>query len=62
MDVFPFFRRRLAPVLCLSLFAVIDARAESTNDWHHAEWRRFPAAEANQGVAVDAECFYAITN
>ncbi len=31
-------------------------------DWRHRERHRFPAAEARQGVAVDAEHFYAITN
>ncbi len=30
--------------------------------WRHAELRRFPAAEAHQGVAVDDRFFYAITN
>lgn len=30
--------------------------------WRHEELRRFKAAEAHQGVAVDAEYFYAITN
>lgn len=30
--------------------------------WQHEELRRFPAAEAKQGVAVDAEFFYAIDN
>ncbi len=30
--------------------------------WRHEELRRFKAAEANQGVAVDAAHFYAITN
>lgn len=31
-------------------------------EWRHEELRRFKAAEAHQGVAVDAEHFYAITN
>lgn len=35
---------------------------EASSDWHHAERHRYPAMEANQGVAVDAEFFYAITN
>lgn len=30
--------------------------------WQSVELRRFPAAEAIQGVAVDSEYFYAITN
>lgn len=42
-------------VLCL-------AGPASAADWHHAELRRFPAAEAIQGVAVDESHFYAITN
>lgn len=36
--------------------------AEPVPDWSHAEWRRFSAAEAHQGVAVDGVHFYAITN
>lgn len=36
--------------------------ANRSGNWAHEELRRFPAAEANQGVAVDAEHFYAITN
>ncbi|MEW6307012.1 MAG: nucleoside hydrolase [Verrucomicrobiota bacterium] len=32
------------------------------NGWRHEELKRFKAAEANQGVAVDAEFFYAIDN
>lgn len=31
-------------------------------EWKHEELKRFKAAEAHQGVAVDAEHFYAITN
>lgn len=31
-------------------------------DWLHADLRRLKAVEANQGVAVDREHFYAITN
>ena len=30
--------------------------------WRHEELRRFPAAEANQGVAADEQFVYAITN
>lgn len=48
-----------AAIFLLSVSAGIAA---GTEDWHHAELRRFPAAEAIQGVAVDAEHFYAITN
>ncbi len=36
--------------------------AKSTGAWRHEELRRFQAEEANQGVAVDGEFFYAITN
>lgn len=35
---------------------------ESASGFEHTELRRFNAAEANQGVAVDAQHFYAITN
>lgn len=38
------------------------AAADETGAWRHVELRRFPAAEAHQGVAVDGEHFYAITN
>ena len=30
--------------------------------WYHTELRRYPAQEAHQGVAVDMEHFYAISN
>jgi hypothetical protein len=36
--------------------------AALADDWKHEELRRFKAAEANQGVAVDESHFYAITN
>lgn len=38
------------------------AAAPGSDGWQHRELRRFKAAEANQGVAVDAEHFYAIDN
>lgn len=44
--------------LSLLLLSSIAAAA----DLQHTELRRFQAAEANQGVAVDAQHFYAITN
>ncbi|MDB6139214.1 MAG: hypothetical protein JWO94_2286 [Verrucomicrobiaceae bacterium] len=49
------------------LFAVIAAltatvKGADTAAWRHEELKRWPAAEANQGVAVDDEFFYAITN
>lgn len=40
------------------LFLATLAKAE----WHHEELKRWPAKEANQGVAVDDQFFYAITN
>jgi hypothetical protein len=42
-----------------AFFLCCTAAAE---EWTHEELRRFKAAEANQGVAVDAAHFYAITN
>ncbi|MDZ4402805.1 DUF1080 domain-containing protein [Prosthecobacter sp.] len=36
--------------------------AGKKGDWRHEEGKRFKAEEAHQGVAVDAEHFYAITN
>ena len=44
----------------LSLCA--PAAVPDAGNWRHEELRRFKAAEANQGVAVDAEFFYAIDN
>lgn len=38
------------------------AAAPGSDGWQHRELRRFKAAEANQGVAVDTEHFYAIDN
>jgi len=46
---------RFVPLLLLCSAAMAD-------DWKHAELHRFKAAEANQGVAVDGQHFYAITN
>src|SRR6185436_10598831 len=43
-----------SPLLC--------AEIPGAGSWRHEELRRFKAAEANQGVAVDAEFFYAIDN
>lgn len=55
--------------LCLTVFlgALFGqfpgfADAPDAGDWRHAELRRFEVKEANQGVAVDAEFFYAIDN
>lgn len=36
--------------------------AGKKGEWRHEEMKRFKANEAHQGVAVDAEHFYAITN
>lgn len=36
--------------------------AGKKGEWTHTELKRFKAEEAHQGVAVDAEHFYAITN
>lgn len=48
-------------VLC-ALCGQVLAAAPGAGGWRHEELRRFKAAEANQGVAVDAEFFYAIDN
>ena len=55
--------------LCLTVFLgallgqfPVFADAPDAREWRHAELRRFKAQEANQGVAVDAEYFYAIDN
>jgi hypothetical protein len=50
------------PLLVVSLLSVSLLAAEPTGAWKHEELRRFPAPEANQGVAVDDRFFYAITN
>ncbi|MCL2745143.1 MAG: hypothetical protein FWE67_14965 [Planctomycetaceae bacterium] len=49
-------------LLFLFYFAPIIPAAENTGEWSSKEIARFKAAEANQGVAVDNEFFYAITN
>ncbi len=46
----------------LILLSIATSIPVGAGSWQHQELRRFPAAEANQGVAVDAEHFYAITN
>lgn len=48
--------RFLLPALCFLCLSAVAA------DWQSIDLRQFPAAEANQGVAVDAQHFYAITN
>lgn len=51
---------RLRPLLLLLLS--IPWTPARTADLQHKELRRFSVAEANQGVAVDVQHFYAITN
>jgi hypothetical protein len=48
-------------LLCFFLTGAMFA-VEPNEDWTCREIRRFPAVEAKQGVAVDGEFFYAITN
>lgn len=52
---------RLRSSLLFPLLASFPLQAEA-EEWVHKELLRFPAAEAHQGVAVDKEHFYAITN
>jgi len=48
--------------LALSFIGVTAFAQPDAAGWKHEELRRFKASEAHQGVAVDAEHFYAITN
>ena len=48
--------------LILGLFGSAAFAQPDASGWKHEELRRLKAVEANQGVAVDAEHFYAITN
>lgn len=48
--------------LCVLCGKPVFAAISGAGGWRHEELRRFKAAEANQGVAVDAEFFYAIDN
>ena len=53
--------------VCLGLMVAVfvptkGGAGEGATRWVHTELRRFPAKEATQGVAVDAEHFYAIGN
>ena len=48
--------------LAVLLRLCATAAIPDAGGWRHEELRRFKAAEANQGVAVDAEFFYAIDN
>lgn len=45
-----------------TLVFLLICQLASAAELQHTELRRFKAAEANQGVAVDAQHFYAITN
>ncbi len=58
--------RSFAAALLLSSLQAVAQKAPLPDPgpagWQHTELRRFPAAEAKQGVAVDAEFFYAISN
>lgn len=49
-------------VVCLFLWGTCIDSAEPATDWKSEEIRRFPAADADQGVAVDDEFFYTISN
>lgn len=49
----------LSRILFFSSLLALGARAD---DLVHTELRRFPAAEATQGVAVDGTHFYAVAN
>ena len=58
---------KLPPLFLFALFCVLcgeslPAAIPGAGLWRHEELRRFKAAEANQGVAVDAEFFYVIDN
>lgn len=56
----PSFRHLILPVA--SLTHAFATSPDESPLWTHQELTRFPAAEAHQGVAVDATHFYAITN
>jgi hypothetical protein len=49
-------------LFCLLCGQLLHAAVPDAGGWRHEELRRFKAAEAHQGVAVDAEYFYAINN
>ncbi len=49
-------------LLRIGLISVLFSQLVHADEWRHEELRRFPAAEAVQGVAVDETCFYAIAN
>jgi len=49
-------------IVCVFVGVALSFSAEPVSDWTSREIARFKTAEANQGVAVDDEFFYAITN
>lgn len=49
-------------VLASHLNFPIDGAEPGSGEWEHQELRRFKTNEARQGVAVDAEHFFAISN
>lgn len=49
-------------VVCSFAWGVSLFSAEPATDWMSEEIARFPTVEATQGVAVDGEFFYGITN
>jgi hypothetical protein len=53
---------RVGATLLGVLGCALSAAEPAATRWHHEELRRFKAQEANQGVAVDADFFYAIDN
>lgn len=58
-------KRCLLPLFVLTLLRAGELPPVgqlTTPGWRYAELRRYPAPEAGQGVAVDAEFFYAINN
>ena len=55
-------RRGAICALAVLLRLCATAAIPDAGGGRHEELRRFKAAEANQGVAVDAEFFYAIDN
>lgn len=55
------FLRTVFPVL-FAWFIAITTGANAQTGQKFEEVRRFTAPEARQGIAVDSDCFYAITN
>lgn len=52
---------RFSALVVIALLSATAHGAE-TSVWRHEELKRWPAKEAHQGVAVDDQFFYAITN